>query len=296
MFDDDLEAQATPATMFPFLSVLFCTIGALVVIMVIGSMLTTIKGEGVDVRLEDARARNAKLADLQTYVTMMERSISEISDANSASSTLSDEANAMTSDLQEESAGLADLVAKGRKDEIYVEKADLARIRHTKLAAHETTLTKWRASKTEVDSARSEKSDLSKQIDAAKKEIQTLKAEAERPVVRFRFGEDPEGRKPVLVELNADGVLVRSDGAPRPEGATVPKAEASAKAGFLDELAASLTRPGTARYAVLFVRPGAADLFFAATEKLRRRRAPYASEPVEGNWKLVFETGGAPPN
>ncbi len=296
MFDDDLDSQSTPATMFPFLSVLFCTIGALVVIMVIGSMLATVKGEGVEVKLEDARARNAKLADLQNYVTMMERSISEISEANSASSTLSDEANTMTSSLEEENAGLASLEARGGDAAIYVEKADLARVRHTKLSAHETTLTKWKASKEEVDSARTEKSDLTRQIDAAKKEIDTLKAEAERPVVRFRFGEDPEGRKPVLLELKGDGVLVRSGGAPRPEGVTVPKAEASAKAGFLDELAASLTRPGAGRYAVLFVRPEAVNLFFDATERLRKRRAPYASEPVESNWRLVFDAGGAPPN
>ena len=45
MFDEDIDSQSTPATMFPFLSVLFCTIGALVVIMVIGSMLATVKGE-----------------------------------------------------------------------------------------------------------------------------------------------------------------------------------------------------------------------------------------------------------
>ncbi|MHC5055223.1 MAG: THO complex subunit 7 family protein [Planctomycetota bacterium] len=296
MFDDDLDSQSTPATMFPFLSVLFCTIGALAIIMVIGSLRTTVKDEGVDVRLDSVRMRAKELAKLQGYVVAMEESISDISAANSASISLSDEADAWTSNLEEERVGLADLVAKGSEDEIYVEKADLARIRHTKLAAHETTLTTWRANKAEVDGARSEKAELDTQIGAAKSEIEKLKQEADRPVVRFSFGESPDGRKPVLLELKADGVLVRSDGAPRPEGALVPKDEASARAGFLEKLAASLTRPGADRYAVLFVRPGAVDLFFAATERLRKRRAPYAAEPVEGNWKLDFGSGGASPN
>ena len=102
MLDDDLDSQSTPATMFPFLSVLFCTIGALVVIMVIGSMLTTVRGESIDVKLEDVRVRAQKLADLQKYVVAMETSISEITAANSAWSTLSGEAESMSSDYEEE--------------------------------------------------------------------------------------------------------------------------------------------------------------------------------------------------
>jgi hypothetical protein len=296
MFDDDLDSQVAPATMFPFLSVLFCTIGALVVIMVIGSMLATVKGEGVDEKIITAKSQAAGLASLMKYVDEMEQSISQMAQARTAWSTLNDAANSMTGDFESENRGLADLVAKGSDDMTYVEKASLALLRNTKLAAHETIFTKWQASKTEVDTARKEKSELTKHINAAKKEIDDLQKEADRPVVRFLFGEDPQGRKPVLVELKADGVLVRSGGAPRPEGTTVPKVEASAKSGFLDRLAASLTRPGAGSYAVLFVRPGAEDLFFAATDRLRRRRAPYASEPVESNWKLVFDTDGSPPN
>jgi len=296
MFDEDIDSQSTPATMFPFLSVLFCTIGALVVIMVIGSMRTTVKDVSVDAKLEDITAQAAKLAGLQVYVTQMEQSISKISEVNSVSSSLSEEASGWTGDLEEERADLAGLEVKGGEAAIYIEKADLARVRHAKLAAHETTLTKLRASKDEVDKARTEKSELSKQIEAARSEIDKLKAKAAQPIPRYSFAKDSEGREPVLIELNADGVHVHSDGAPLPKGMRVSTDEASAKSGFLDELAASLARPGARRYAVLFVRPKAVDLFFAATDRLRRRRAPHTAEPVEGNWKLEFETGDATPN
>ncbi|MHC4249506.1 MAG: hypothetical protein ACYS9X_10310 [Planctomycetota bacterium] len=296
MFEDDLDSQSTPATMFPFLSVLFCTIGALVIIMVIGSMRTTVRGEGVDVELANMRMRAKNLAELDGCVAMVEKRISDIKAAENMATSLSDAEISLTTDLEEESVGLADIVAKGSEAKHYIEKADLALIRHTRLAAHETTLTTWRANKGEVDGARSEKAELDTQIQAARSEIKKLKQDADQPVVRFRFGESPDGRKPVLLELKADGVRVLSDGAPRPQDAVVPKDEASGRAGFFDELAAALTRPGADRYAVLFVRPGAVDLFFSATEKLRRRRAPYAAEPVEGNWKLDFGSGGASPN
>ena len=157
-------------------------------------------------------------------------------------------------------------------------------------------MTRWQASQAEVDGARSEKVDLGSQVARAKGELEKLKKESERPVVRFRFGDDLAGRKPVLIELAKDAVLVRSGGAPRPDEASVPSAEATARGGFFDKLAASLASPGTDRYAVLFVRPDAVDLYFAATEKLRRRRVPYAAEPVEQNWNLVFEGAGLAPN
>jgi len=281
--------------MFPFLSVLFCTIGALVVIMVIGSMRTAVKDVSVDVRLEDVTVQAAKLAGLQAYVTAMEQSISEISEAKTESAKLSDEASVKSNDLEEEKVGLADLEAKGREDLNFVEKADLALVKRKREAAYETTQTVWRASRDAVQKARDEETALNRQIEATKSEIDSLKEKAAQPIAHFRFEDDSEGRKPVLLELKADGVFVHSDGAPRPEGTTIPKDEARARNGFVDELAASLTRPGAKRYAALFVRPGAVDLYFATTERLRKKRAPYSAEPVEANWKLMFDTGETPP-
>jgi len=296
MFDEDIDAESTPATMFPFLSVLFCTIGALVVIMVIGSMLATVKGEDYEVDLADVMSRNAHLANLQESVANVERSISEITSAREDYIALSDEASSMTDELEEENVDLAGLEAKNSDNMQFVEKADLALIRKARHATRETTLKKWTASKTEVDRARTERSKLSKQIETARSKIDVLKAKAAQPIPRYRFARDPEGREPVLIELKADGVVVHSDGAPLPKYTKVPKNEALAKSGFLDKLAASLTRPGAKRYAVLFVRPKAVDLFFVAADRLRRRRAPHTAEPVEGNWRLEFEIGDATPN
>ena len=241
-------------------------------------------------------SRNEHLANLQVFVANMERSISEITSAREDYIALSDEASSMTDDLEEENVDLASLEAKNSEDMEFVEKADLALIRKARNAARETTLKKWTASKTEVDKARTDKSALSEQIKSARGEIEELKAKAAQPIPRYSFAKDSEGREPVLIELNADGVHVHSDGAPLPKGTQVSTDEASAKSGFLDELAASLARPGARRYAVLFVRPKAVDLFFAATDRLRRRRAPHTAEPVEDNWRLEFEAGDVTPN
>jgi hypothetical protein len=296
MFDDDLDSQSAPATMFPFLSVLFCTIGALVIIMVIGSKLTTVKGEGVDTKLKDMRARAMELAKLSDYVSNMKNAMSSIREAEAKSASFNNDAKSANEDYEEEKVGLADLEAKGTDDKTYVEKAGLAMLRHSTRATHATTETRWRASKTEVDNAQREKTDLDLKITTARKEIGTLKKDADNPVVTFRFDGDSEGRKPVFLELTIDSVLVHSDGAPLPKDAIIMKDDASGRAGFFEKLAASLTRPGANRYAVLLVQPEAVDLFFAATEKLRRRRAPYAAEPIEKDWTLVFDSGEATPN
>jgi len=296
MFEEEGDSGSTPATMFPFLSVLFCTIGALVVIMVIGSMLVTVRGEGFDVRLENVRTQAQKLAELQGYIAAMKTAVSEKRAATETASMLSDEAKNLTSDYEKEDADLAGLVAKGDEDRKFVEKADLALARRKRKVAQETTITEWRASKNAVEEARTEKSELSKQIETATSEIDKLKAKAKQPVAHYRFAKDSDGREPVMIELKADGIVVRSDGAPVKKGVTVTKSEASAKSGFLDELAASLTRPGADRYVVLFVRPDATDLFFAATDRLRKKRAPHTAEPVEDDWRLEFEAGDASPN
>jgi len=294
MFDEDIDSQSTPATMFPFLSVLFCTIGALVVIMIIGSMLTRFRGEGVDVELKDLRSLVGNFRQLDNYVAKMEQAVGEITKAEKEWSSLTTDTASFTSDREDEETGLADLKARGSDAEKFVKKASLAMLRHSKLAASETTFSKWQATQKEVAKREKEKEDLSKDIRKAKEEISRLQGEADRPVVHFSFEEDPQGRRPVLLELKAEGVLVRSEGAPRDKGVMVAEAEKSAKSDFLDRLAASLTRPGADRYAILFVRPGAADLFFETTDKLRRKRAPYSAEPVEANWELVIDTGEAP--
>lgn len=296
MLDDDLESQSAGATMFPFLSVLFCAIGALVIIMVIGSLKTTVKDESIDVSLVNAVALHEQLKNLNSYVSTINTSLTGIAVAREEASGFTRDAAGYELDAEKESGDLAGLAEDGEQAADFIEKVDLARVKQTTRLAFDSTLKTWQKSKADVDRVRSRVQALSQSITDATGELDVLKQKAGMPEVRILIGDDPDGRKPVVIELRKEAAVVLTEGAPRGKDESIPAAEAAADGGFFDELAAAVARPGSAQYALLLVQPDAVGTFFEATERLRRQRAPYAAEPVEKNWKYVFAGAGAAPN
>lgn len=290
MFEDALDSGgSTQSSMFPFLSVLFCMIGALVVIMVMGSMRTTLKNTNVLAKIDAAEQEQIDLAAILKQAGEAAKDLARVSTARDTISSAEKQTARGNFEVKKVSARLSGLRKKGREARSRSDKVVLVKARHkaqlarSDLSGSNAAIAKQITEvKKKVEELNATSADLTAQRD-------DLKLKAESPEVRFRLVEKDSGRTPVYLELVGDSLVVRSEGTPKEPGAKIPVAEAVAAGGYLEKLAAKFARPGASRYAMLLVRPGTADSFHATTVRLRTLRVPFAYEPVEKGWDLKFE-------
>lgn len=289
MFEDALELESgdsTQSSMFPFLSVLFCTIGALMIIMIMGSMRTTLKNTGILAKVATAQQRKVDLAGLvereESLLARVDKARDDISSAEKTIARGSREtrkASARLSDLRPESQRARSRAAKVG----LVRKKEGARIARRDLAStKEATAKQIAETERRINELKATAADLTTERD-------DLQVKTKSPKVRFRLADEDSGRTPFYLELVGRSLVVRSEGTTKKPGEKIRVAEAVAAGGYLERLAAELARPGGSRYAMLLVRPETADLFHAATDCLRRLRAPFAYEPVDTGWRLGSE-------
>ncbi len=297
MFEDTMELEeGRQSSIFPFLSILFCTIGSLLIIMVIGAAKTTMKDETINAQIAKARQKEQSLEELTEYGSGEKVLLVNTSQVESDLSTLRQNTDEIRAELAKESTGFANLRRKSAEASSRKEKVELV-FDKRRAALSDKDLTN------ENEITANNIGEKTRQIKALKSSFSSLtagrddlKSKIDSPEVRFLQLDKDSGLTPVYLELAEDFLKVLSEGTSKPSGTKVPTAKALGDGGYIEELAAELARPGGSRYVMLLVRPGAVGLFHAAKDKFQKWRAPCAYEPVDKNWQFVFEGPNAGPD
>ncbi len=294
MFEDALESEGpSQSSIFPFLSVLFCAIGALMVMMIMGSMRTTLKNTGILAKIEAEKQRKVDLASIMAEAKEAKVYLAQVSQARADISSARERIARGSAKTKEASARLSDLRPKGRRARTRTAKVGLVRkrskaqiARRDLVAGKQATAGQVAEVETRVRALEATSADLTAKRDG-------LRQKAKSPEARFRTVDGDSGRSPVYLEIhsgaNGDTLVVHSPGTSMEPGTKIPVAQALARGGYLLKLGKQLARSGSGRYVMLLVRPGTTESFQAATDRLTRLRAPFAHEPVDKGWSLTFE-------
>lgn len=289
--DDLFEEKPLQGSIFPFLSVLCCVIGTMVIILIASSLNA---------------AGFIDVAGIVNAIGATSESLDKLREKKNDLSKLSDE----TEQIARENGDLESL-ASLQKANLNLQNQKKEVIGRT--ANVEKQIAQIRAipgKKKLVDAQRTAEGErVTVQADRDGAEKEAASAEARRAGLSRRrrelenavnmpktgiavTGEGVEG-EPFLIELAPEMVKVHSEGLSVDKGTEVGAAGARGEAGLLNKLAMELARPGNQasrrRFAVLLVRPGAIELHDEAERRMRRWRVPFTREPVEADWKLALE-------
>jgi len=301
---EDEFGTETGGSVFPFLSVLICTIGTMVLIMIGGSLKATLRGDkvaaSVDTKYEGV---NAELSKLEALNQELEKDIQVVQNAP----VLAERHATDAASLKEEMGGIAAENVRLRRDRqeetnmlaALEKKKVAAKRKHGKVAVFHRRREKSR-SRDEAKSKRQvtarERDERLRVVTGLQAEIGTLKTEkakltheAQFPVAVYSVSGAGADKRRVALDLHADYVEVRhSEVESIKVGEKVPRAKAVGRDGFLAKVAGELAAPGKPGYALLLVRPGAAATYRAARAVFTERRARFRHAPVEANWRPTF--------
>ena len=288
-FED--QSQQAGGGIFPFLSVLCCVIGTMILILIAGS-LNAAGFINVTELQETIMAKRSSHEESLAELGRKERDLVQLREER-------DVVAKQTVDLD----NLAALRNKklnveaqreetmGRTANIKTETARIMAIPRNKELMDEQSaaeskrilaLAEKATSEEDVAAAKARRAELDAERRKLESKVNALKAKVSIT------GEGIEGEA-FLIELAPDLVKVHSEGLPIAKGTEENEAGAKGDGGLLERLAMELARPGTKRAAVLLIRPGAIELYNEAERRLRRRRVPLAREPVEAGWEIAPE-------
>jgi hypothetical protein len=268
-------------SIFPFLSVMFCTIGVLALVLVAGSMKAA--GRAGDTDKELARVQTqveglareeetaaGQLTDLTHKTEVARRGMREVATLRSLTARIGQQ--------EKEEGVLMGRVAQART------RRDEAQALPTKI----TLARRMGAARTQVAQRTGTRDALRRDIAALKKtegdltaSIDEARRDAKSGVIRVTPGAALEGRTGVLVDLDVNAIVVHADVSEVRQGERIPLARARGAQGVLGRVATAIGAPGSGRFAVLLVRPGALAAFREAAAQMTRCRAPFLAEPLE---------------
>lgn len=291
------QRSAMPeSTVFPFISVLLCTMGAMVLVWMSFSLASTLSDPKHGV---EAATAEAELASLAQLVAEGQGRLNSLADLRSG---LDENLATAKGRLAARQQALEE--AQQRERELAVQRAELlaalAPVRDS-----EAKLASLRARVTMAESALSaeaQRDDLAAQLAQVERD---LAAQAARQAELDRLGErnrqveaeiaavGPGGRtmlkrradntlRPQLVEVSAAGVRLLPGELALPP---TPVAQAIADGGALRRAAATTADGATC--VVLLVRPDGAAEARRLGGALRDLRAVFTSEPVDADWNLA---------
>ena len=276
-------------SMFPFLSVMFCTIGVLALLLVAGSLEAAGESGETDTRLARARtldgdlareerAANEALSREETRTTVARATSDELqrlADLRAKNAASRARQQALMARVSEARSKVAEANAIPEKTELA---AQLAAVEGTLASARELV----RMLTAEVDKLTAEGASLGDQLRAVQEA-----GDRGRVVITAR-GELAD-RRPALIELDRDAAVVHSLGLGFATRARVTGSALAGDAGLLSAFARRVARPDDRRYAVVLVRPGSAKLYGRLAEQLVAHRAVFVAEPVDAGVGITFE-------
>lgn len=293
------NTQGTPVSLFPFLAVLLCTMGALVILLVAMAHVTRQQAEAgqaveataamepaieplppsptapTDEELAASEQRRAQLQTVAEQVVKLEQKNQEVDDALRDShlhlSQVEGHINRLTDHLKSLRAAIFELQQEDA--EHYDDRAQAER----NLAQ------------------------LEQLIEDTKQEIAELKAEQEGRFKAFAVvpykGRNGTQRQPIYIECRADEVILQ------PEGVRLTPDDFRRPLGVGNPLAAALRAsreyfargnpdagydPDTEPYPLIIIRPDGIRQYYDVREAIRSWDSDFGYEMVGGDWDLKF--------
>ncbi len=278
---DDSSAQGS---IFPFLSVLCCVIGTMVLILIAGSLNAAgYIGSEMKAYIEEA---NYSLSQLGTE----EEDLSKIESGTEVAKADAGRLKRLT-DLNDRRAkiesGIAD--AQARLEQIMRETAVIRaapakkRVMVQQERAGEDrkqAADDLKVAQSEVDGLMAERKGLATDRDTMEKAVT-----APKTGVRVDGVDGPY----TLIDLDVDKLTLHSDLPSFKKGDEFTRTEAVGKGKALERLAIELARPGNKLHPVLLVRPNAIELHDEAERVFRRWRVDFTREPVDEPWEIAVQ-------
>jgi hypothetical protein len=269
-------SRVRPATgpaisLFPFLAVLLCTMGALLVLLVLFTRAAQESETARDQAAQAARAEELQLARDELAWRLAQ--IKEIRDRTAADLTT------------------ARMQLAGAEDDIRSLEDELAALERTALAA---------AADVPVTADAATLAALEARLAAAQKGLDTARSEkaTKRPayaVVPYE-GKHGTGRRPLYIECCIDGVFLQPEGIrlgpadfDGPPGPGNPLA--SALRAAREHIARTQVTPGSVDvqpYPLLLVRPSGVMAYYAAREAIQSWGSEFGYQFVDEEWELTY--------
>lgn len=298
------DSESSAGTMFPFLSVLACTIGAMIMILIAGSIMSRAPDKALADKknklqrvVEELTENNIQLAglvrekvDLSTFLSGQSAELIAQDQLLTTRATQLKDLRLEEKKLAEEVDTLTDHARDRREMQVILEKYEAkenAKSIREEMKSMQERENRLRDEKPAIEKLHAELARSVRQMTARRQVLDrwTQGTPAKSPVFRVPTGERID--KVVFIEVEPNGVVVRSPGLPSiPNGSRISTDEAVSRSGKLDREFRLLAQPNNEKYVVLGVRPGASRLFHTLAQRLRDLRAPFGYEPVESDWRL----------
>ena len=270
-----------PVSLFPFLAVLLCTMGSLVVILVVLAhqarlQATTVHVPPVISELDESEKLRLEQDELEWELTMHSRA--------------RDESMVRLEEHRSRLSGLDDHVHRLEAEWEQLRLA-IAKLR-----------TKTEQQVTDREAAAQELAALEREVAAAAVDLERARKErdAARPMYQVVPYEGPHGthRYPVYIECLSDQVILQPEGvvltandflAPLGPGNPLASAMRAAREHLLRTQS---TERRTEPYPLILVRPGGISSYYAVRRALKSWGSDFGYELVESDWDLHY----APPD
>lgn len=286
--------EMASVSLFPFLAVLICTMGALIVLLVVNVQqagnATTGASEPIVSIVEPIVLESEEVDPLQ-----LEEAANELAELQRSKEDLAWRAEGLVASRETTLQTLKDqqLHLSMVEDQSFELQNQLTRLRDEVVALKSATIDQQQASSNDARLA-----ELQAEIEQAKKDVAAAEQEAQDRKGRFTIiphpGENGTNRRPIYVECLPDKVILQ------PEGIVLQMSDFQAPMGPENQLASALRakrefllnagviKTSADPYPLLIVRPGAEIAYAACLSALTGWDEDFGYELVPANMELAY--------
>jgi hypothetical protein len=268
-------------SLFPFLAVLLCTMGALIVVLVVLNRQSRLQAAAVTSAAAESRRAETEEQQVQARLRrqMAEWRLQHLRESRGKTQTELDHQRLRLSGVEEHRRRLE------------------AQLKQLQLAA--TELDKLRTDDARGGAA-NELEQVSAEIESARGELAEAQARAARRAPAYSVvpydGPNRTSRRPIYIECAADRVIIQPEGIvlsaadfAGPMGPGNPLASAiRAARDHLVANAADAKPPAAEPYPLFLVRPDGIEAYYAARAAMQSWGADFGYQTVDQDWKLEY--------
>lgn len=284
------RGEQSAFSLFPFLAVLLCAMGALVVLLVAIAEVTRKQAtHEAEVAQAAADAAAAEQADSADRLADVQQGLDRLEDLEQKLATLKAEGQRRVKEEQEKLSGVEDHIRRLRQE------ADALRAEADELFRVE------KQQGVDLEAARAELARLTGLVDESIEELEDLRhaaagRERKFAVVPLRDRTSGTVRPPIYYECTADGVTIQPEGitfswedliAPQ-FGNPVGAAERASARFYSENPGARAANEAGRPYPLLIIRPDGVRSYYAARSALEEAGVDYGYQPVGADWPIEY--------
>jgi hypothetical protein len=280
-----MRRQVATATqgisLFPFLAVLLCTMGALIVVLVVLNRQSRLQAVAMSSASADLRRASAEEAkrELKIRREMAEWRLQHLRESRQKTQI----------DLDQERLRLSGVEEHRRQLEAQLKKLQRAAADFDELQGEEQS-----------SRVATELAQLNVEIESARQQLNDAKARAADRAPSYSVvaydGPSRTRRRPIYIECSADGVIIQPEGIvlsaadfDGPMGPGNPLASAiRAARDHLVAVAPDPKSPDAEPYPLFLVRPDGIEAYYAARAAMQSWGAGFGYQTVDQDWKLEY--------